>query len=222
MPAHDKTERGHQVNTRWVAYNATGISASLAARISEMEQEKFLMKALNRNMTKQVLFIVFGALLSSLNAARAETDMQTQEKALKARELNQHGAMDHSAHDGPEEAATGKFRGVFYGYLPCHEDNCNGLKMTLSLNAKNNYLLVIQPAKLQNRESFEKGKYEWDDTKGIVLLTPNKDAPQRRLAIKDEGALLYLGNDGAPISGDQDRYLLQRSDRAGNREMHIH
>lgn len=179
------------------------------------------MKALNSKMTIKVLFVVSGAWLSSLSAAWAETDMQIQEKALKARELSQRGAMDHSAHAGPEEA-TGKFRGVFYGYLPCDEESCNGLKMTLSLNAKNNYLLVIQPAKPQNRESFEKGKYEWNDTKGIVLLTPNKDAPRRRLVIKDEGTLLYVGNDGTPIPGDQDKYLLQRSDKAGNREMHIH
>lgn len=172
-------------------------------------------------MTEKVLFVVFGTLLSLLDAAWAETDMQLQEKALKARELGQHGAMDHSAHDGPA-ATAGKFRGVFYGYLPCREENCNGLKMTLSLNAKNNYLLIIQPAKLQNRESFEKGKYEWDDTKSSVLLTPNKDAPQRRLAIKDEGTLLYLDNDGTPMPGDEDRYLLQRSDLANNREMHIH
>ncbi|HYE37484.1 copper resistance protein NlpE [Methylocaldum sp.] len=179
------------------------------------------MKALNRKMTKKALIIVFGALLSSLNAAWAETDMQIQEQALKARELGQPGAMDHSAHASPKEA-TGQFRGVFYGYLPCQDENCNGLKMTLSLNAKNNYLLVIQPAKPQNRESFEKGKYAWDDTKGIVLLTPNKEAPQRRLAIKDEGTLLYLSHDGTPVPGDPDRYLLQRSDRANNREMHIH
>ncbi|MGX2040252.1 copper resistance protein NlpE [Methylocaldum sp. MU1018] len=179
------------------------------------------MKALNREMTKKGLFIVFGALLSSLNIAWAESDKQIQEKALKAREQNQHGAMDHSAHASPA-GATGQFRGVFYGYLPCHEESCNGLKMTLSLNAKSNYLLVIQPAKPQNRESFEKGIYEWDDAKGIVLLTPNKNAPQRQLAIKDEGTLLYLSNDGTPMPGDQDEYLLQRSDKASNREMHIH
>ncbi|MBS1212092.1 MAG: uncharacterized protein H6R26_708 [Proteobacteria bacterium] len=179
------------------------------------------MNVLKREMNGKVLFLVLGALLSVLSPASAETDMQMQEKALKAREQGQHGAMDHSAHGSPEEAA-GKFRGVFYGYLPCHEENCNGLKMTLSLNPKNNYLLVIQPAKPQNRESFEKGKYEWDDAKGSVLLTPNKDAPQRRLSIKDEGTLLYVSNDGAPLPGNQDRYLLQRSDKAGNREMHIH
>jgi hypothetical protein len=221
FPAHDKTERDHQVNTPSVAYNGTCLSASLATRVLGIDQEKSLMKALNREMTQKMLFIVFGAWLSSLNPAWAETDKELQEKALKARELSQHGAIDHSAHAGTE-AATGQFRGVFYGYLPCHEENCNGLKMTLSLNAKNNYLLVIQPAKPQNRESFEKGKYEWNETTGIVLLTPNKEAPQRWLAIKDEGTLLYLSNDGAPLPGDQDRYLLQRSDRAGNREMHIH
>ncbi len=172
-------------------------------------------------MIKKALLIVFAALLPSLNAAWAETDMQLQEKALKARELSQQGTMDHSAHASPEKE-IGKFRGVFYGYLPCHEENCNGIKMTLSLNPKNNYLLVIQPAKPQNRESFEKGKYEWDETKGIVLLNSNKEVPQRRLAIKDEATLLYLKDDGMSVSRDQDRYLLQRSEKAGNREMHIH
>ena len=171
-------------------------------------------------MINKALLMVFIALLSPLNPAWAETDMQLQEKALKARELSQQGVMDHSAHASADNGAD-KFRGVFYGYLPCHEENCNGLKMTLSLNPKNNYLLVIQPAKPQNRESFEKGKYAWDDGKGTVLLTPNKDAPQRRLAIKDEGTLLYL-DDRMSVPGDQDRYLLQRSDKAGNREMHIH
>lgn len=179
------------------------------------------MNVSNRKVTEKTLFIVFGALLSWFSAACAESDKEIQEKALKAREQSQHGAMDHSGHASPDPAA-GMFRGVFYGYLPCSEEKCAGLKMTLSLNAKNKYLLVIQPAKPQNRESFEKGKYEWDDSKGIVLLTPNKDAPQRRLAIKDEGTLLYLSSDGAPMPGDQDRYLLQRSDKAGNREMHIH
>jgi hypothetical protein len=179
------------------------------------------MNASNRKMIKTLLPLVFGAWLSALNAAWAETDRQLQEKTLKARELSQHGVMDHSAHGSPEEAA-GKFRGVFYGYLPCHEEHCNGLKMTLSLNTKNNYLLVIQPAKLQNRESFEKGKYQWNNAQGTVLLTPNNDAPPRRLTIQDEGTLLYLNNDGTPIPGDQERYLLQRSDKAGNREMHIH
>lgn len=172
-------------------------------------------------MSNKVFLIILGLLLNLPGPARAESDMQIQEKALKAREMNRAGAMDHSAHTGSAPTA-GKFRGVFYGYLPCQEEDCNGLKMTLSLNPKNNYLLVTQPAKLLNRESFEKGKYEWDEGKGIVVLTPNKDAPQRRLAIQNESTLRYLATDGGPLPGDQDQYLLQRSDKAGNREMHIH
>ncbi len=172
-------------------------------------------------MIKKALYSALAACLCCATSAWAESDMQMQEKALKAREMNQQGGMDHSAHANADDASGG-FRGVFYGYLPCQEENCKGLKMTLSLNQKNNYLLVIQPAKPQNRESFEKGKYVWDEGKGTLLLTPNKDAPLRRLSIKDAGTLLYLSGDGAALPGDPDDYLLKRSDQAGNREMHIH
>jgi hypothetical protein len=172
-------------------------------------------------MAKKALFIALGAWLSLLNTAWAESDKELAEKAAMAREAQRHGGMDHSDHGGSEAAAS-KYRGVFYGYLPCAEKDCNGVKMTLSLNVKNNYLLVIQPAKVLNRESFEKGKYEWDDTKRTLVLIPNTEAPRRQLAIKDEGTLLYLSGDGGPLPGDQDDYLLKRSDQAGNREMHIH
>jgi hypothetical protein len=178
------------------------------------------MRAFNRKITRIVSILALGASLSPFGAALAETDKEMAEKALKAREQGHGEAMDHSAHGGG--AAEAPFRGVFYGYLPCHEPECSGLKMTLSLNPKNRYLLVIQPAKPQNRESFEKGRYEWDDSERIVVLTPNQKAPQRRLAIEDDGTLLYLSGDGASLSGDRDKYLLKRSDTAGNREMHIH
>lgn len=179
-------------------------------------------EAKNLKIAKRMLPIAFGAWLLLPGGALAESDKEIQEKALKAREMNHAGAMDHSRHAGPE-AAAGQFRGVFYGYLPCQEEGCSGLKMTLSLNAKNNYLLITQPARVFNRESFEKGKYEWDDAQGTVVLTPNKsDAPPRRLAIKEAGVLVYLSQDGKPLPGDQDKYLLERSDKADNREMHIH
>jgi len=175
------------------------------------------MKPSNRKTTQTTaLLIAFG--LSLIQPVWAESDKELQEKALKAREQNQAASMDHSAHT----ETAGQFRGVFYGYLPCPEEGCNGLKMTLSLNANNKYLLVSQPAKVFNRESFEKGSYQWDAANGVVLLNPNQNAPQRKLAIKDEGVLLYLSDDPAFKSGDQDRYLLQRTDKAGNREMHIH
>lgn len=173
-------------------------------------------------MTRQLLSIACGIVLCLLHPAWAETDKEIQEKALKAREISKSGAIDHSAHNGSKAEASGKFRGVFYGYLPCHEELCDGIKMTLSLNARNNYLLVIQPAKPLNRESFEKGRYVWDDAKGELLLTPSNSAEERRLTIKDQGKLLYHSSDGRHLSGDQGRYLLERSDQSGNREVHIH
>lgn len=173
-------------------------------------------------MPEKLLYLTLSALLGSVSLARADTDMQMQEKALKAREQSQGSTRDHAAH-APDQAEAGRFRGVFYGYLPCAEANCDGLKMTLSLNAKNNYLLVMQPAKPQNRESFEKGKYAWNDGTATLTLTPNRPVvPPRRLAIQDEGTLLYLPEDGNPAPGNRDRYLLRRSDRAENRELHIH
>jgi hypothetical protein len=194
----------------------------VAAPVSDIKQQGDPMTPSDLRLTQWAVWIVCVLTLSPLGAALAETaDMQMQEKALKAREQTKSEAMDHAEHLGSDQAA-GKFRGVFYGYLPCHEEECNGIKMTLSLNAKNNYLLVIQPAKPQNRESFEKGKYQWDDTKGILLLNPKKDAPQRRLSIKDEATLLYLSSDGAHMTVDQERYLLKRSDQSDNRDMHIH
>jgi len=164
-----------------------------------------------------VLFVSMGL----LSPVYAESDKELAEKAIKQREMfRQGGDMDHSQHSLP--ADKGKFRGVFYGYLPCNELDCNGIKMTLSLNAKDNYLLVIQPAKHLNRESFEKGKYTWDEANRMVVLTPNKEAPMRKLQIKEDGALLYVNADGRPFPGSEKPYLMERSDQAGNREMHIH
>ena len=179
------------------------------------------MNLLNKKKQAKLAISVFCSLLTLGPAAWAESDMEIQEKALKARELRHQGAMDHADHDQGSETA-GKFRGVFYGYLPCHEEDCGGVKMTLSLNAKNNYLLVIQPAKSRNRESYEKGKYEWSENQSMVMLNPNTDSPQCRLAIKDSSTLLYISNDGAHMTGDQERYLMKRTDVANNRDMHIH
>ncbi len=165
------------------------------------------------------LSITLAALLLPLNTVWAKTDMEIQEEALKARELQK--GMNHSM--PVDDPALGKFRGVFYGYLPCNEEACTGLKMTLSLNQKHRYLLVIQAAKASNRETFEKGRYEWDEQSGKVTLTPNKegDAP-RRLSVKDDSTLIYLRSDGSAYIGDQDPYLMKRTDVANNRDMHIH
>ncbi|MGD0958547.1 MAG: copper resistance protein NlpE [Methylomonas sp.] len=179
------------------------------------------MQTSNKKIKKNVTWIFFGALLAMLNAAWAESDMQLQEKALKAREMNRQKETDHSAHpDAANEIEV--FRGVFYGYLPCHEKDCDGVKMTLSLKQKSNYLLVTQPAKPSSREYYDKGKYVWDDAARTLSLTSNKDALKRLFTIKDEGTLTLLNSNGTKMPGDQDDYALRRSDKAKSREVHIH
>lgn len=179
------------------------------------------MQTLNRKIKNGVTWIFFGAWLSVCNTAWAESDMQLQEKALKARESSRHQGMDHSAHQAQADSSGG-FRGVFYGYLPCPEKDCDGIKMTLSLKPKNNYLLVTQYARESSREYYEKGKYDWDDKNGRLTLNAKKDGSQRLFAIQDDGAIVQLNGDGSSVAGDQDAYTLRRSDKAKTREVHIH
>lgn len=179
------------------------------------------MQTLTRKIKNNVALICFGAFLSVLNSASAESDKQLQEKTLKAREMIHQQNMDHSAHSNIADETAG-FRGVFYGYLPCKEKDCDGFKMTLSLKQKSNYLLVTQYARASSREYYDKGKYNWDDKARILTLTSNKDASKRLFTIKDEGTLIHINNDGTFMPGDQDDYALERSDKAKSREVHIH
>lgn len=179
------------------------------------------MQTFTRKIKKNVTLIFFGALLPALNVAWAESDKQLQEKTLKAREMIHQQSMDHSAHNNLEDKTEG-FRGVFYGYLPCKEKDCDGFKMTLSLKQKNNYLLVTQYAKASSREYYDKGKYNWDDKTRTLSLTSNKNDLKRQFSIKDEGTLVQLNSDGTPMPGDQDDYTLERSDKTKSREVHIH
>ena len=182
---------------------------------------KTYMQTLNKKIKKNVTWMFFGALLPLFNAAWAASDMQLQEKALKAREISHHGNMDHAAHNMVADE-TGKFRGVFYGYLPCNEKDCDGFKMTLSLKQKNNYLLVTQYAKASSREYYEKGKYQWDDTSHTLTLTPHEKPEKRQFTIKDESELVQLNSNGTPMPGNQDAYTLSRSDKGKTRQVHIH
>lgn len=176
------------------------------------------MKAQKKQLKQQLTQIFFGTLLAVSGTAMAETDFADQEKLLKARVKNYEQKMDHSAHLKPVEKAL-EFHGVFYGYLPCKD--CAGIKATLSLKQNNNYLLVTQPAKESAREFYEKGKYTWDETKRVVLLTSRKDSIVRQYHIEDEGTLVQLNGDGMKMP-DADEYTLRRSDTVKSREVHIH
>lgn len=180
------------------------------------------MQTLNTKIKTNVVTLIFGALVLSCNMAWAKSDMELQEEALKAREAKRHEGMDHSMHAEAGEETAG-FRGVFYGYLPCDQKDCDGIKQTLSLKPRNNYLLVTQYAKPSSREYYEKGKYDWDDKTRILTLTPNKEGAAKRLyAIEDDGAVVTLNSDGKPMPGDQDDFTLSRSDKTKTRQVHIH
>jgi NlpE-like protein len=162
--------------------------------------------------------ILFGFLAVSCQPVLAKSDKQIMGDVQKAREMARHGGV-HTKHLEPVDASQ-IFRGVYYGYLPCKD--CAGIKMTLSLKNKNNYLLVTQHAQASIREFYEKGKYIWDEKSSTVTLTSRKDSSIKKLLIKDEGTLIMLTPEGTRLKGDQDQYSLVRSDKNKSREVHIH
>lgn len=176
------------------------------------------MKALTIPLKQKLTLLLFSVLIILFNPAMAKSDKQIMGDVQRARNLaRQHG--DHSKHIKPVDESQ-KFRGVYYGYLPCKD--CAGIKMTLSLKNKKNYLLVTQYAQASTREFYEKGKYTWDDKSRTVTLIARKDSSMRKLHIKDEGTLIVLSPEGTPMKGDQDKYALLRSDKNKSREVHIH
>lgn len=178
------------------------------------------MQTLKKQLKQNLTLIFFSSLLLVYSSAMAESDMQIQEKVLKAREMSNQQNTDHAVHVNPIDQSQ-VFRGVFYGFLPCKD--CNGIKTTLSLKQRNIYLLVTQPARESSREYYEKGKYSWNDENHTVVLTPRKDSGIRQYHIENEGTLVQLSSDGKRMTGDDaKRYILRRSDVLKPREVHIH
>lgn len=172
------------------------------------------------NTLKATSLIIIYALATPFSPVSAKTDKEIMADVQRARQANRLEG-DHSKHVMPIKfSKTQKFRGIYYGYLPC--ETCAGIKMTLSLKNKSNYLLVTQYAQSSNREYFEKGKYIWNSKTDLVTLTAKKDKKVRKLIIKDEGSLIVLSPEGTQMKGDQDQYTLVRSDKNKAREVHIH
>ncbi|NOS90135.1 MAG: copper resistance protein NlpE [Methylococcaceae bacterium] len=176
------------------------------------------MQTIKKQLKQNVTLLLFSALLIGYTPVMAESDQAAVELYQKARGKSVQQEEDHSAHADSTKA----FHGVFYGFTPC--DNCLGTKMTLRLNPNNNYLLVIQSTTLGGaKETYEKGKYVWDDEKHTVELTPRKGAKPRHYYIQDHESLALLNDDGTKITnGDADRYVLRRSDTVKTREIHFH
>lgn len=173
------------------------------------------MRALKKQIKHNLALFLFSSLLSAI-PAMAASDLEAQDGFARARAKSLQKKTDHAAHVKDTDKSL-EFRGIFYGYLPCND--CAGIKTTLSLQQKNNYLLVTQPAKESSREFYERGKYSWNDENSTVVLTPKKGGTNiRRYRIENEGTLIQLNDDGIKM----DRYVLQRSDTVKSREVHIH
>ncbi len=141
-------------------------------------------------------------LLITFNKVAANSDMKAMGDVQRVREMARHKGKHHE--EFKQEDEDQKFRGVYYGYLPC--DHCAGIKMTLSLKNRKNYLLVTQYAQASTKEFYDKGKYDWDEkNKRLTLVSRKKN--------KDDGTLL---------KGKQDQFTLLRSDKNKSREVHIH
>ena len=176
------------------------------------------MNTLISPLIHKLTLLSLGLLTFVCNPVTANTDKQAMREVQIARELARRGK-NHSQHKKPVDKDQ-QFRGVYYGYLPCK--HCAGIKMTLSLKNKKNYLLVTQYAQASTKEFYEKGKYTWDDKSGLVTLTSRKDSNIRKLRIKNDGALIMLSFDGVDMKNNQKEYTLLRSDKNKSREVHIH
>lgn len=166
-----------------------------------------------------IFFFVFALLAILFNPFEEKSDKEIMAMVQQNRDKNR-GQEDHSKHDMKAADDSQEFRGVFYGYLPC--DDCAGVKMTLSLKNKQNYLLVTQYARESNKEYYNKGKYVWDEENKLVTLTARKDGEIQKYRIKSEGELVLLKPDGQKLEGDQSQYSLFRTDKNKSREIHIH
>ena len=169
---------------------------------------------------KKILTLLLVSLLPILfNPVMAKSDMEIMAEVQRAREKLK-GKEKHAKHRMKPVDENQKYRGVYYGYLPC--DDCAGVKKTLALKNKQNYLLVTQYARASNMEYYNKGKYVWDEKTRIVTLTARKDGEIQKYRIKNAGALTLLSPEGKNLKGNQDKYTLLRTDKNKSRSVHIH
>ncbi|WP_428356837.1 copper resistance protein NlpE N-terminal domain-containing protein [Methyloprofundus sp.] len=104
------------------------------------------MQTLSISLKQKLALVLLSILGLTINSAIAQSDKQTMADVQKARELSRQKT-GHAKHTKPVDPSQ-EFRGVYYGYLPCK--HCAGIKMTLSLKNKQNYLLVTQYAQASN------------------------------------------------------------------------
>ncbi len=168
---------------------------------------------------KKLTLLLLSLASLAFNPVFAKSDMEIMADVQKAREKLR-AKNGHAKHEMTPVSESQQYRGVFYGYLPCND--CAGVKMTLSLKNKQNYLLVTQYARSSNKEYYEKGKYVWDKKTRMVTLTSRKEGKIQKYRIKNEGKLILLSPDGVTLKGNQNKYTLLRTDKNKSRTVHIH
>jgi uncharacterized lipoprotein NlpE involved in copper resistance len=172
------------------------------------------MKIVTMPLSQKLILILLSTL--AFNQAYAASDMQTKQGAKVEQ------TKDHSKHQ-QHRSESQEYRGVFFGFVPCKD--CEGIKTTLSLKNRNNYLLVTQVAKTSSREYFEKGKYNWDEKTNILTLTPRKKSEIRKYRINDEKTLVQLSSTGNPLKSNQKNtsyVLLKNKNVRKSATMHMH
>ncbi len=174
------------------------------------------MKALIIPKQQKLTLILLSVLTIFFNSAIAKSDMEIMADVQKER-AKIRGKKEFTAIDTEEGQ---RFRGVYFGYLPCK--HCAGIKTTLSLKNRKNYLIVTQYAQASNKEFYEKGKYNWDDKANTVTLTSRKDGSIQKFLIEDEWTLIKLTSEGMRMKGSQSDYTLLRNDKKKTRMLHIH
>jgi len=175
------------------------------------------MQTLTKNSKQKLTLILFAIFTMTASSVMAKSDKQTMGDVQKARRALR-GEHATQLKQLPEDE---RFKGVYFGYLPC--DHCAGIKHTLSLKNRHNYLLVTQYAQASNKEFYEKGKYTWDKKKQLVTLVSRKDKKTSYYRIKKGGdSLIKLKDDGSKMKGSQSQYELESSDTMSSREVHIH
>ena len=166
-----------------------------------------------KTITSKQLLVLLISLVFNQAMAAPETEVIEKAHIMPEKHKN------HSKH----LAENSKYRGVYYGVHPCKD--CKGIKVTLSLKNRNNYLLVSQPVKISAREYFEKGKYSWNDETQIVTLTPRKNLAIQKYQINDEKTLTKLSSKGIPLTANQQNtsYVLRKDAmKKKSTSIHIH
>lgn len=103
---------------------------------------------------------------------------------------NEKNFVNHTSSEVVQEGVTDKNEApeTYEGVFPCAD--CNGIKVTLTLNQKDwSYHMISD---YMDKEKFENnGTFTWDVTKKFITLTDGEDAEEQQVFyVSDKGLFL--------------------------------